>query len=457
MGEPGFAFGEHLAEGRFRVDGLLGMGGIAQVQSGWDTRLEQRVAIKTLLPGPASDRATVERFRREAHTMATLKHNHIVTVHHAGLEPRPDGPPVPYMVMELVDGQALDQRIQSSGSLPFTEAVRISDEILNALAASHARGVVHRDIKPANVLLTAKGRAKVTDFGLARSVLSDAAALTRSGYRLGTIAYMSPEQVDGRPDVDSRSDLYAVGLLLFEMLTGRRVFPEPNQLLVGHLHKNQRPPTLAEAGLPGQPVMQAVLDRALAKRREDRYQSAHEMRVALRPRHGWQTSPESSRVPTPEPRTGPPWPVRAYRKGVAAVRASRARARTRTTARTARRPVSAPRMARWQRRRNLRIALVFATAPVAFYLSMLMSLGDNLWPVVGVACWSLGAVVLSLPVQRLWSVRLPLNKGLAWGALILNVAGLLSTLQITGVTYAHVCKPEDSSFCLWAQQSDLLR
>ncbi|MFD5142944.1 serine/threonine-protein kinase [Streptomyces sp. NPDC058401] len=464
MGELMFEPGEYLAGGLIRVDGLLGSGGMAQVLRGWDTRLQRKVAIKTLLPGPGSDRATVERFRREAEAMAGFTHPHVVAVHQSGVEPRPGGPSVPYFVMELVDGQSLEDRLRNRGTLPVQEAVRIADQVLNALTASHALGLVHRDIKPGNILLTENGTAKVADFGIARSVVSEATALTGTGFTIGTPAYMSPEQIEGRPDIDGRSDLYAVGLLLFEMLTGRQPFGA-NRLVVGHHHLHQRPPTLTEAGLPGLPGLEVVLDRALAKRREDRYQNAREMRVALRPADGWTGSNGSTKRLPSQPYAAAPWPLRTYRKTVTTARAavtagSRARSRfkARAASRAARRPAPTPRMARWRKARNLRIGVVFATPPVAWYLSMFLSLGDSdPWPLLGIAGWSLAAVVLSLPVRRLWSVRLPLRTGLAWCALIFNAAGLLSTLQTAGDAYADTCKPDSSSFCLWAQHSDLLR
>lgn len=457
-----FVPGDFLAGGLFRVDGLLGSGGMAQVLKGWDTQLQREVAIKTLLPGPGSDGATVERFRREATAMAGFTHPHVVTVHHSGLEPRPDGPPVPYIVMELVNGQSLDQRIRSRRTLPVAEAVRIADQVLDALTASHERGVVHRDIKPANILLTANGTAKVADFGIARSLASEGTALTGTGFTIGTPEYMSPEQVAGRPDIDGRSDLYAVGLLLFEMLTGRRPFAAANRLVVGHHHLHERPPTLAEAGLPGLPGLEAVLDRALAKPRADRYQNAREMRVALRPADGWKGRSGSTKLLRSQPDTRSPWRrLPPYRKSAAAALASVSRAGSRVRARAvslpARRTAPAPRMARWRRARSLRIGVVFATPVLAWYVSMFLALDSDPWPIVWVAGWSLASVALSLPVHRLWNVRLPLNKGLVWAALLLNVAGLLNTLQTAGEAYADTCESEHSSICLWAQRSDLLR
>ncbi|MFF3214981.1 protein kinase [Streptomyces sp. NPDC002886] len=281
MGDDMFAPGEYVADGRYRIDGILGSGGMAAVHRAWDTSLSRPVAIKTLLVRPEADSEAATRFQREAQAMAGLAHPHVVTVFDTGTEPRADGPPVPYFVMELVRGPSLADSLRERRALPVAEALRIADQVLAALEASHARGMVHRDIKPANVLLSEDGTAKVADFGIVRAGAGDGTALTGTGFTIGTPEYMSPEQIQGRAEIDGRSDLYAVGLLLFEMLTGARPFAGANRLTIGYHHVHEAPPTLTDAGLPGQPRLEGVLTAALAKLPEHRPRDAATMRTAL--------------------------------------------------------------------------------------------------------------------------------------------------------------------------------
>lgn len=277
-----FAPGGYVADGRYRIDGVLGSGGMAAVHRAWDTSLSRPVAIKTLLVRPEADSEAATRFQREARAMAGLAHPHVVTVFDTGAEPQADGPPVPYFVMELVTGSSLADLLRERGALPVAEAVRIADQVLAALQASHARGMVHRDIKPANVLLSEDGTAKVADFGIVRAGAgaADGTALTGTGFTIGTPEYMSPEQIQGA-EIDGRSDLYAVGLLLFEMLTGLRPFAAANRLTIGYHHVHEPPPTLTDAGLPGRPRLEGILAAALAKRPEHRPRDAATMRTAL--------------------------------------------------------------------------------------------------------------------------------------------------------------------------------
>lgn len=280
--------GSTLAAGRYRIDGLLGSGRTAQVHRAYDLQLARPVAVRTMLPGPVLDTGFPARLRRGAQAMAALVHPNVVTVHDTGEEPGPDGQPVPYVVMELVAGQSLADRLHTSGALPPADAVRITDQILAALAAGHARGLVHRDIKPANVLLGTDGTTKVADFGIVWTAAEAGTALT-----LGTPKYMSPEQVQGAADLDGRSDLYAVAVLLFEMLTGRVPFDADDGFAIAYRHVNEQPPTLAASGLAGQPQLEAVLERALAKSADERYTDAEAMRLALA-------------VPAPAPLPAPP-------------------------------------------------------------------------------------------------------------------------------------------------------
>ncbi|MFE2165844.1 protein kinase [Streptomyces sp. NPDC059447] len=276
-----FAQGVALAGGRYRIDGLLGEGGMAQVYKAYDAKLARAVAIKTMLPGLAAEQGLPERFRREARAMAGLAHPNVVTVHDTGEEPLPDGPPVPYFVMELVTGPSLADRLRTGGALPVPAAMDVADQVLNALGASHEQDLVHRDIKPSNVLLAGGGVAKVADFGIVRAITGPGTVLTGTGMMVGTAHYMSPEQARGLP-LDGRSDLYAVGVLLFEMLTGRLPFGGADVFAIALRHVSEPPPTLASYGLPGLPGLEALLARALAKRPEDRYPDAATMRTALR-------------------------------------------------------------------------------------------------------------------------------------------------------------------------------
>ncbi|WP_411079781.1 protein kinase domain-containing protein [Streptomyces sp. cmx-18-6] len=303
-----FSQGEILAGGRYRIDGLLGSGGMAQVYRAHDLSLARAVAIKTMLPGFTHDASHPERFRREAQAMAALRHPHVVTVHDTGEEPRADGPPVPYFVMELVPGPSLADRIRADG-LPVSAAVRITDQILSALAASHAQGLVHRDIKPANILLAGDGIAKVADFGIARAAAGAGRALTDTRMTIGTPQYMSPEQVHASAHLDGRSDLYAVGVLLFEMMTGRTPFNGPDAFAIAYRHLHEPPPTLASFGISAHPRLEPVLARALAKLPEQRYPDAESMRIALR--MAVAPSPPPRRMPMP-----PPTPVPTLSPGL---------------------------------------------------------------------------------------------------------------------------------------------
>lgn len=273
-----FAAGATLAEGRYRIDGPLASGGMAQVYRAHDVRLDRPVAIKTMLPALAFDQDAAARFRRESQALAALNHPHVVTVHDTGEEPSQDGPPVPYFVMELVPGPSLEALLRTHGPLPVPEALRLTDQVLYALEASHALGLVHRDIKPANVLLASGGVAKVSDFGIARALTRT--ALTGTHGVIGTRPYMAPEQLRGAPDLDGRCDLYAVGVLLFELLTDRKLFDGPDIFAVA-LQQEQPLPDLVSYGVSGGALLDAFLARALAVRPDNRYPDARAMRAAL--------------------------------------------------------------------------------------------------------------------------------------------------------------------------------
>jgi serine/threonine-protein kinase len=260
----GFDRGE-LIDGRYRVLNRLGIGGMADVYLCEDLTLGRRVALKVLLSRYAGDGQFVERFRREAQAAAQINHPNIVNVYDWGMVGE-----TYYIAMEYVEGETLKERIRRQGKLAPGEAVRITLELLAALDVAHAAGIVHRDVKSQNILMDAAGTAKVTDFGIARAGDSQ---MTEAGSILGTAQYLAPEQARGEP-VDARSDLYSVGVVLYEMLTGRVPFQGDSAVTVALKHVNEVPPEPAEL-VPGLPYsLNQIVLKALAKDPERRYHSA---------------------------------------------------------------------------------------------------------------------------------------------------------------------------------------
>jgi eukaryotic-like serine/threonine-protein kinase len=243
--------------GRYRLDAQIGAGGMSTVYRAFDTTLERRVAVKLMHREIASDSDQLERFRREARSVAQLSHPHIVGVIDAGEE---DGRP--YIVFEYVEGETLKERIRRMGRLPIDEAIAYAIEIARALGAAHARGIVHRDIKPQNVLVDEEGSAKVTDFGIARSL--DEEGLTADGRVLGTTDYVSPEQALGH-DVDGQSDIYSLGIVLYEMLVGDVPFHGENQVSVAMKHVREDLPDVQVMRPEVSARLAAVLDRMTEK------------------------------------------------------------------------------------------------------------------------------------------------------------------------------------------------
>jgi tRNA A-37 threonylcarbamoyl transferase component Bud32 len=223
-----------LLSGRYRLDAQVGTGGMSTVFRAFDTVLERQVAIKLMHREIASDSGQLERFRREARAVAQLNHPNIVGVIDAGEDEN-----TPYIVFEFVEGQTLKERIRHFGRLEIAEAVAYAIEIARALGAAHERGIVHRDVKPQNVLVDEEGLAKVTDFGIARTL--DQEGLTADGRVLGTTDYVSPEQALGHP-VTGQSDIYSLGIVLFEMLTGDVPFHGENQVAVAMKHVREELP-----------------------------------------------------------------------------------------------------------------------------------------------------------------------------------------------------------------------
>jgi eukaryotic-like serine/threonine-protein kinase len=263
-----------LFDGRYRILRKLGSGGMADVYLAEDEELGRRVAIKILNDRHASDDQFVERFRREAKNAAGLSHPNIVSVYDRG-----EAEGTYYIAMEFLEGRSLKEQIVADGPLPIAAAIEITRQILRALGFAHRRGIVHRDIKPHNVLLAeesgreADGRFKVTDFGISRTTTSQ---MTEAGSIVGTAQYLSPEQARGAP-VDQRSDIYSVGVVLFELLTGKLPFngETPLEIAMKHLSEIPRPPSELRPEVPAD--LDMVVLRALAKDPSDRYENAEEM------------------------------------------------------------------------------------------------------------------------------------------------------------------------------------
>ena len=249
--------------GRYRLDEKIGAGGMSTVYRARDMTLERDVAVKLMHREIAADSDHLERFRREARAVAQLSHPYLVSVIDAGED---EGRP--YIVFEYVEGETLKDRIRRMGRLPVAEAVAYAVEIARALAYAHQRHIVHRDVKPQNVLIDAEGSAKVTDFGIARSL--DQEGLTADGRVLGTTDYVSPEQALGHK-VTGQSDLYSLGIVLFEMLTGQVPFRGENQVAVAMKHVRDALPDVQRLRPEVSSALAAVLERATAKDLHHRY------------------------------------------------------------------------------------------------------------------------------------------------------------------------------------------
>jgi TolB-like protein/tRNA A-37 threonylcarbamoyl transferase component Bud32/protein involved in temperature-dependent protein secretion len=263
----------------YAIERVLGEGGMATVYLATDLKHRRQVAVKVMRPELAATLGA-ERFLREVEIAAQLSHPHILPVHDSGAA---DG--VLYYVMPYVEGESLHERIQRETSLPVDEALRLTREVAEALAYAHGRKIIHRDIKPANIMLSA-GHALVADFGIARAVgAGGGAAITKTGLSVGTPQYMSPEQASGSAGVDARSDIFAVGCVLYEMLAGEPPFtgPTPQAIVIRSMTEAPRPLSATRDGIS--PAIEAVVTRALAKNPADRWQSAADFASALGSAH----------------------------------------------------------------------------------------------------------------------------------------------------------------------------
>lgn len=259
--------------GNYKIEKKLGEGGMGAVYQGVDTMLDREVAIKALRPELASQTAIVDRFRSEAVTLAKLNHPNIATLYtmfRHGEEL--------YMVIEFVRGETLDGILQKRGALPAEEVIPVFCQILDGIDHAHELGVIHRDIKPANMMLTEKGTLKVLDFGIAR--LLGSARMTRAGNIIGTLEYMAPEQVKGA-ETDARSDIYALGMMLYEVLTGKTPFDTDNEFELMKLQTESMPTPPRELNPEIPEEVEAAIMQAIQKDPDERFQTAGEFRETL--------------------------------------------------------------------------------------------------------------------------------------------------------------------------------
>jgi serine/threonine-protein kinase len=268
-----------LLSNRYELGETLGYGGMSEVHKGRDVRLGRDVAIKVLRADLARDAQFQERFRREAQNSAALNHPAIVAVYDTG-ETQTEYGPLPYIVMEFVDGRTLRDMVKTQGPLSGKRAMEVMADVSAALDFSHRHGIVHRDVKPANVMITKSGAVKVMDFGIARALHDGQAAVTQTAAVIGTAQYLSPEQARGE-SVDARSDVYAAGCVLFELLTGEPPFTGDSPVAVAYQHVREDPKAPSSLNPKVSPQLDAIVLKAMAKGPANRYQSAAEMRADL--------------------------------------------------------------------------------------------------------------------------------------------------------------------------------
>lgn len=298
--------------GRYRLLHQLAQGGMAAVWEGYDEVLARPVAIKVLHPHLAADRLFLERFRREAIAAAKLSHPNVVATFDAGMA----GESTAYIVMELIRGPTLRQLLVDKGAMPPRLVLDLARQITDALAHAHAAGLIHRDVKPANVLACDAGadglpRVKVTDFGIAKAAEGLGLDLTKTGTIVGTPRYLSPEQIEGR-EPDARADLYALGVVMFEMLTGEPPFSGATDVIIALQHLNSEPPRVADRCPDVPPRLDNLVFSMMAKRPEDRPSSAHSVHESLLALEAGEAATGIMTGPVGVPASGPPPPDRGY-------------------------------------------------------------------------------------------------------------------------------------------------
>jgi beta-lactam-binding protein with PASTA domain/predicted Ser/Thr protein kinase len=267
-----------LLSERYELGDVLGYGGMSEVHSGRDTRLGRDVAVKVLRADLARDPQFQMRFRREAQNAAALNHPAIVAVYDTG-EVHSDFGPLPYIVMEFVDGQTLREIVKTTGPMSQQKVIEVMADVCAALDFSHRHNIIHRDVKPANIMINRAGAVKVMDFGIARA-LGEGQNVTQTAAVIGTAQYLSPEQARGEA-VDARSDVYAVGCVLFELLTGEPPFTGDSPVAVAYQHVREDPRAPSDLNPEISPALDAVILKALSKNPANRYQSAAELRSDL--------------------------------------------------------------------------------------------------------------------------------------------------------------------------------
>ncbi len=290
---------QHLSD-RYELGEILGFGGMSEVHLARDLRLHRDVAVKVLRADLARDPSFYLRFRREAQNAAALNHPAIVAVYDTGEAETPNGP-LPYIVMEYVEGVTLRDIVHTEGPMPAQRAIETIADACQALNFSHQHGIIHRDVKPANIMISKAGAVKVMDFGIARAIADSGNPMTQTSAVIGTAQYLSPEQARGET-VDARSDVYSLGCVLYEILTGQPPFVGDSPVAVAyqHVREDPVPPSQRHAGIS--PELDAVVLKSLAKNPDNRYQTAAEMRADLIRVHSGE-APDAPKVLTDAERT----------------------------------------------------------------------------------------------------------------------------------------------------------
>ncbi len=290
---------QHLSD-RYELGEILGFGGMSEVHLARDLRLHRDVAVKVLRADLARDPSFYLRFRREAQNAAALNHPAIVAVYDTGEAETPNGP-LPYIVMEYVEGVTLRDIVHTDGPMPAQRAIETIADACQALNFSHQHGIIHRDVKPANIMISKTGAVKVMDFGIARAIADGGVSVTQTAAVIGTAQYLSPEQARG-DTVDARSDVYSLGCVLYEILTGEPPFVGDSPVAVAYQHVREDPEPPSQRHAEISPELDAVVLKALAKNPDNRYQTAAEMRADLIRVHSGE-APDAPKVFTDAERT----------------------------------------------------------------------------------------------------------------------------------------------------------